>query len=130
MIFPINGGGAIAPDVDAFFEAIGVEMLVGYGLTETSPVISCRRPWRNVRGSSGYPLPETEFRIGDPETKAHKRINERGLVMVRGPQVMSGYLGKADATKNVLDNEVVYGVPARHIKEHNICVDLEIFDDL
>ena len=105
LSFPISGGGAIAPHVDAFFEALGVELLVGYGLTETSPVISCRRPWRNVRGSAGYPLPETEFRIVDPETKAYKRINEHGLVLVRGPQVMSGYLGKPDATKKVLDND-------------------------
>ena len=46
--FPINGGGAIAPHVDSFFEAVGIELLVGYGLTETSPVVSCRRPWRNI----------------------------------------------------------------------------------
>ncbi len=51
--FPISGGGAIAPHVDSFFEALGVELLVGYGLTETSPVLTCRRPWRNIRGSAG-----------------------------------------------------------------------------
>ena len=66
--YPISGGGAIAPHVDAFFEAVGIELLVGYGLTETSPVVSCRRPWRNIRGSSGLPMPETEFRIVDPES--------------------------------------------------------------
>ena len=66
--FPINGGGAIAPHVDSFFEAVGIELLVGYGLTETSPVVSCRRPWRNIRGSSGQPMPDTEFRIVDADT--------------------------------------------------------------
>ncbi len=105
LLFPINGGGAIAPHVDLFFEALGVELLVGYGLTETSPVVSCRRPWRNIRGSSGLPLPETEFRIVDPETGDRKMFREQGLVLVRGPQVMHGYLGKTEATAKVLDSD-------------------------
>ena len=101
--FPINGGGAIAPHVDAFFEAVGIELLVGYGLTETSPVVSCRRPWRNIRGSSGLPLPDTEFRIVDAESRKPLGFRERGVVLVRGPQVMGGYLGKPEATAKVLD---------------------------
>ncbi len=105
LMFPINGGGAIAPHVDIFFEALGVELLVGYGLTETSPVVSCRRPWRNIRGSSGLPLPDTEFRIVDLETREIKHFREQGLVLVRGPQVMSGYLGKPEATAQVLDSD-------------------------
>ena len=103
--FPINGGGAIAPHVDAFFEAVGVELLVGYGLTETSPVVSCRRPARNIRGSSGPPLPETEFRIVDLENGALLKLFERGRVLVRGPQVMDGYLRKPEATAKVLDHQ-------------------------
>ncbi len=101
--FPINGGGAIAPHVDEFFESVGIELLVGYGLTETSPVVSCRRPWRNIRGSSGLPLPETEFKIVDPENGLPLRFSEKGRVLVRGPQVMRGYLRKPNATKKVLD---------------------------
>ena len=101
--FPINGGGAIAPHVDAFFEAVGIELLVGYGLTETSPVVSCRRPWRNIRGSSGLPLPDTEFRIVDADSRKPLGFRERGVVLVRGPQVMGGYLGKPEATAKVLD---------------------------
>ncbi|MAD68752.1 MAG: long-chain fatty acid--CoA ligase [Synechococcus sp. CPC100] len=101
--FPINGGGAIAPHVDSFFEAVGIELLVGYGLTETSPVVSCRRPWRNIRGSSGLPLPDTEFRIVDAETRQPLGFRERGVVLVHGPQVMGGYLGKPEATAKVLD---------------------------
>lgn len=103
--FPINGGGAIAPHVDSFFEAVGIELLVGYGLTETSPVVSCRRPWRNIRGSSGLPMPETEFRIVDGETRRPLGYRQRGVVQVRGPQVMGGYLGKPEATAKVLDAE-------------------------
>ncbi|WP_320677343.1 AMP-binding protein [Prochlorococcus sp. MIT 1300] len=103
--FPINGGGAIAPHVDVFFESLGVELLVGYGLTETSPVVSCRRPWRNIRGTSGPPLPKTEFKIVDPETRELRKYRERGLVLVRGPQVMNGYLGKPEETSKVLDRD-------------------------
>ncbi|MDP7993876.1 MAG: AMP-binding protein [Synechococcus sp. SP2 MAG] len=101
--FPINGGGAIAPHVDSFFEAVGIELLVGYGLTETSPVVSCRRPWRNIRGSSGQPLPDTEFRIVDAETRQPLGFRDCGVVLVRGPQVMAGYLRRPEATAKVLD---------------------------
>ena len=105
LAYPISGGGAIAPHIDAFFEAVGIELLVGYGLTETSPVVSCRRPWRNIRGSSGLPMPDTQFRILDPESCAPLGFHQRGRVLVRGPQVMSGYLGKPEATAKVLDSD-------------------------
>ncbi len=101
--FPISGGGAIAPHIDSFFESIGVELLVGYGLTETSPVLTCRRPWRNIRGSAGQPLPQTEIKIVDSETLSIKNTYEKGLVIARGPQVMSGYLGKNSESEKVLD---------------------------
>ncbi len=101
--FPISGGGAIAQHIDSFFEALGIELLVGYGLTETSPVLTCRRPWRNIRGSAGQPLPETEIKIVDPETFQTKKLFQKGLVLARGPQVMSGYLGKESESHKVLD---------------------------
>ncbi|MBL6802606.1 MAG: AMP-binding protein [Synechococcus sp. BS307-5m-G38] len=103
LAYPISGGGAIAPHIDAFFEAVGIELLVGYGLTETSPVVSCRRPWRNIRGSSGLPMPDTAFRIVDPETNQPLGLRQKGRVLVRGPQVMQGYLGKPEASAKVLD---------------------------
>ena len=102
LAYPISGGGAIAPHIDAFFEAVGIELLGGDGLTETSPVVSCRRPWRNIRGSSGLPMPDTEFRIVDQESGAALGFRERGRVLVRGPQVMGGYLGKPEASAKVL----------------------------
>ncbi len=101
--FPISGGGAIAPHIDSFFEALGVELLVGYGLTETSPVLTCRRPWRNIRGGAGQPLPDTEIKIVDPETFQIKKLRQKGLVLARGPQIMSGYLGKQSESEKVLD---------------------------
>jgi long-chain acyl-CoA synthetase len=101
----ISGGGALAIHVDGFFEAIGIELLVGYGLTETSPVLSCRRPWCNRRGSAGQPLPGTALKIVNPESRATLRIGEPGLVLAQGPQVMVGYHQKPEASAKVLDGE-------------------------
>ncbi|MCP9849062.1 AMP-binding protein [Cyanobium sp. Morenito 9A2] len=99
----ISGGGALAPHVDGFFEVIGIELLVGYGLTETSPVLTCRRPWANRRGSSGRPLPGTSIRIVNPESRAPLGWGERGLVLARGPQVMAGYFHRPEATASAID---------------------------
>ncbi|MDI9406747.1 MAG: AMP-binding protein [Chitinophagaceae bacterium] len=99
----ISGGGALAVHVDGFFEAIGIDLLVGYGLTETSPVLTCRRRWSNRRGSSGQPLPDTAIQIVDPETRRPLAIGQRGLVLARGPQVMAGYWRKPEATARVID---------------------------
>jgi long-chain acyl-CoA synthetase len=101
----ISGGGALSLHVDSFFEAIGIELLVGYGLTETSPVLACRRPWRNRRGSAGQPLPDTALKIVDQESGAPLGWGERGRVLARGPQVMAGYFNKPEATAAVLDAE-------------------------
>ena len=101
----ISGGGALAIHVDGFFEAIGIELLVGYGLTETSPVLTCRRSWCNRRGSAGQPLPGTALRIVHPESRAILPLGEPGLVLAQGPQVMAGYHRKPEATAKVLDGE-------------------------
>jgi long-chain acyl-CoA synthetase len=101
----ISGGGALPIHVDAFFEAVGIELLVGYGLTETAPVLTCRRPWANRRGSAGRPLEGTSLRIVDPESRRTLAIGERGLVLGRGPQVMAGYFGKPEATAKAIDGD-------------------------
>ena len=101
----INGGGALARHIDDFYEIIGVPLLVGYGLTETSPVTNARRPWHNLRGSSGQPLPETEVQIVNPETRQPLAQGEKGLVMIRGSQVMEGYYKKPEATAKAIDAE-------------------------
>ena len=102
--FPINGGGALPEHVDLFFESLGVNVLVGYGLTETSPVLTCRRTWCNVRGSSGQPLPFTEVKIID-ENNSILKYREIGRIFVRGPQVFEGYLENMQATLDVLSIE-------------------------
>ena len=101
----ISGGGALPRHIDNFFEIIGVQILQGYGLTETSPVTHVRRPWRNLIGASGQPLPATEAKIVDPETKAPLPIEKRGLVLLRGPQIMQGYYQNPEATAKAIDAE-------------------------
>ena len=101
----INGGGSLSLELDQFFEIIGVDVIVGYGLTETSPVLTARRPWHNLRGSAGKPVPGTEIRIVDPETRQTLSHGEWGSLLARGPQIMAGYYKKPDATAAVIDDE-------------------------
>jgi long-chain acyl-CoA synthetase len=99
----ISGGGSLAKHLDLFFEIVGVDILVGYGLTETAPITNVRRPWRNLRLSSGPPLPGTEIKIVDVETRQSLPIGQKGLVLIRGPQVMQGYYRDAIATAKTID---------------------------
>ncbi len=103
--FPINGGGALPEHVDLFFESLGIDVLVGYGLTETSPVLTCRRRELNVRGSSGQPLAFTEIKIVNDNKKKILKFREVGKILVKGPQVMKGYLNNELATKDVLSKD-------------------------
>ncbi len=98
----ISGGGSLPAYLDLFYEVVGISILNGYGLTETSPVLCARRPDNNVRGTAGPPLPGTEFRIVDPETRQPLPPGEKGLILARGPQVMMGYYNNPEATAQVL----------------------------
>ncbi|GAB4384746.1 MAG: AMP-binding protein [Elainellaceae cyanobacterium] len=101
--FVVSGGGSIADHLEDFFEIVGIDILGGYGLTETSPITNVRRPWRNVRGADGQPLPDTEIQIVDPETKHPLPPGQQGLVLIRGPQVMQGYYQNPEATAKAID---------------------------
>lgn len=103
--FLVSGGGSFAKHLDNFFEIVGVTVLQGYGLTETSPVTNVRRPWRNLKGASGQPVPGTEIRIVDPETRKPLPPGKRGLVLIRGRQVMQGYYNNPQATAKAIDPE-------------------------
>ncbi|MFN8104860.1 MAG: AMP-binding protein [Acidimicrobiia bacterium] len=93
------GGAALDPDVARFFERVGVGVYQGYGLTETSPVISTCTPWANRLGSVGKPLPGVEVRIDD------RGPDGEGEIAVRGPVVMQGYHGRPELTAEVLDDD-------------------------
>ena len=97
----VSGGGTLAPYLDDFFEAVGVPILNGYGLTETSPVLAVRSVKNNIRGSVGLPLRGTEIEIRDEDGNVLPQ-GEVGVIWARGPQVMSGYYKNEEETRRVL----------------------------
>src|SRR5258708_30295513 len=95
----------------AFEDQFGVRPLEGYGCTECSPVVGVngrdfRAPgFRQVagrRGTIGHPLPGVSVRIVDPETQQDMPPGQPGMLLVKGPNVMQGYLGRPDKTAEVL----------------------------
>ena len=100
----IVGGGLMPPHIDRFLRNIELGVLVGYGLTETSPVLTVRREHRNILGTIGTAIPEVELEIRDPETRAPLPAGEVGVVWTRGPQVMQGYYKDPELTARVMDD--------------------------
>lgn len=102
----ISGGGALAPYIEDFFEAIGVNIYVGYGLTETAPVLAVRREEDNKMYSVGPALQNTELKIVDPNNYTTPLKNgQKGLILARGPQVMMGYYRDEEATRKVMTDD-------------------------
>ena len=109
----VSGGGALPPHVDEFFNYIGIPVLEGYGMTETSPVLAVRTFERRVLGTVGPIWPHTKIRIVEPGTdkvlypSKSIRGGGRGLkgeIHAKGPQVMAGYYKNPEATRQVLRN--------------------------
>ena len=97
----VSGGGALPPYVDEFFSAVGITLLEGYGLTETSPVLAARTFDRLVLGTVGLPIPGTEIRIVDEQGRDLPQ-GQKGIVLARGGQVMVGYYKRPEETAKVL----------------------------
>lgn len=103
--FIVSGGGSLADYLEDFFEIVGIEILGGYGLTETTPITNVRRPWHNLRGADGQPILGTQIQIVDPETRRPLPSGQQGLILIRGPQVMMGYSKNPEATAKAIDPE-------------------------
>ncbi len=102
----ISGGGALPAYIDEFFSAVGVNILEGYGLTETTPVLSVRQQHNIVPGTVGHLIPLTEGKIIDADGNDVTAIpGGRGTLWVRGPQIMQGYYKNPKKTAEVLDKE-------------------------
>lgn len=90
----VSGGAALSPDLCRFFEAVGIQIIEGYGMTESSPVISVNRLGEQKPGTVGKPIPNVQVRIA-PD----------GEILVKGPNVMKGYWKNPDETCKTIDSE-------------------------
>jgi len=99
----ISGGSALNDKVQRDFQGLGFTILEGYGLTEASPVLTVTRPEnRMLAGTVGKSLPGVEVRIAEPDA------NGVGEVIARGPNVMVGYFGNEEATREALIDRWLY----------------------
>lgn len=91
----VSGSAPLDREVGEFFYGMGLLILEGYGLTETSPFVSVNRPHDFLFGTVGTPAPSTEVKIDD----------FTGEILVRGPQIMQGYLNNPEETAKAVDRE-------------------------
>lgn len=109
--FFISGSAALNSEVATWFDAMGMPVLEGYGMTETSAATCVNRPYANKIGTVGWPLPGTELKLADD-----------GELLVKGPGVMQGYRGLDEATAETLTDgwlhtgDIAEILPSGHVR--------------
>ncbi len=103
----VSGGAPLNPEIGAFFDAMGLTLLQGYGQTEAGPVISCNRPAAGIRHDT----------VGPPLRGVEVRIAEDGEILVRGELVMEAYWQNGAATEAVLKDGWLHTGDVGHIDD-------------
>jgi long-chain acyl-CoA synthetase len=103
--FSLGGGAAVQrPVAERWQKTTGHVLLEGYGLTECCPVVTVNPPeLKAYKGSIGMPVPSTDIKLVDEEGN-EVAMGEAGEMLVKGPQVMKGYLNRPDATEEMIVN--------------------------
>jgi long-chain acyl-CoA synthetase len=99
--FGVSGAGALPPHVDDFFGAAGIMLLEGYGLTESAPIVSVRQSFHPVPGTIGPPLDQVEVKVL-AEDGSELPPGRKGVLYVRGPNIMKGYYKKPELTAQTI----------------------------
>jgi len=100
--FSACGGAKLDPQVMEDLEALGLTILEGYGLTETSPVVTFNPIEKRKPGSVGRTLPSAEIKIIAPATNTELQVMQEGEIVIKGPMVMRGYYKNPEATSQVM----------------------------
>ncbi|MDD5655284.1 MAG: AMP-binding protein [Candidatus Omnitrophica bacterium] len=100
--FFASGGAKLNEEVERYLVKLGFTILEGYGLTETSPVVTFNPLKRQKIGSVGRVVPDVEIKIDDPDSSG------MGEVVIKGPNVMTGYYNREDETSSVLKDGWFY----------------------
>ncbi|HKK24751.1 MAG TPA: AMP-dependent synthetase/ligase, partial [Gracilimonas sp.] len=112
----VSGGAALPPEIDTFFQCAGMNILQGYGLTETSPVMAANQPGKEKVGAVGTVIPGVTVGIQSldngevlaaisGEDYPTDLSSKEGEILCKGPNVMKGYWNNEEATKEMIDDD-------------------------
>ncbi|WP_224448494.1 AMP-dependent synthetase/ligase [Haloprofundus salilacus] len=106
--FFISGGGSLSPELCALYHGMGLPILEGYGLTETSPVVAVNPPENPQTGTIGPPVHDVEVRVDDSVVGQKTResaAGEVGELLVKGPNVTQGYWNRPEETEQAFTTD-------------------------